>query len=102
MMSSPQNVHLLVLLSESSHGLDQPDLLNVSNIQLKKYSSWGPWVAQSVKRPTQAHVMILRFVGSGPASSSSLTALSLEPASDSVSPPLSAPPILMLCLSLSQ
>ena len=31
-----------------------------------------------------------------------LTAQSLEPASDSVSPSLSAPPSLMLCLSLSQ
>ena len=35
------------------------------------------------------------------ASGSVLTAQSLEPASDSVSPSLSAPPLLVLCLSLS-
>ena len=44
----------------------------------------------------------LRFMGSSPASGSVLTARSLGPASDSVSPSLSAPPLLMLCLSLSQ
>ena len=64
-------------------------------------SVWGAWVAQSVKRPTSAQVMISWFVGSSPVSGSVLTAQSLEPVSDSVSPPLSAPPLLMLCLSLS-
>ena len=58
-------------------------------------------MAQSVKRPTSAQVMISRFVGSGPTSGSVLTALSLEPASDSVSPSLSGPPWITLCLSLS-
>ena len=58
------------------------------------------WVVQSVKRPTSTQVMISRFVSSSPASGSVLTARSLEPASDSVSPSLSAPPPLMLCLSL--
>ena len=43
----------------------------------------GTWVAQSVKRWTLAQDMISRFVGS------SLTARSLEPALDSVSPSLS-------------
>ena len=62
----------------------------------------GAWVAQSVKRPTSAQVMISQFVGSSPASGSVLTAQSLEPASDSVSPPLSAPPLLTLCLSLKK
>ena len=57
-------------------------------------------MAQSVKRLTLAQVMILRFVGSSPVSGSVLTAQSLEPASDSVSPSLSAPPSLMLCLCL--
>ena len=47
-------------------------------------------------------VTILRSVSSSPASGSGLMAQSLEPASDSVSPSLSAPPLLMLCLSLSQ
>ena len=62
----------------------------------------GAWVAQSVERPTSAQVMISRSVSSSPASGSVLTAQSLEPASDSVSPSLSAPSLLMLCLSLPQ
>ena len=48
----------------------------------------GAWVAQSVKRPTLAQVMISRLVSSGPASGSVLTAQSLEP-------------LQILCLSLS-
>ena len=59
-------------------------------------------MAQSVKQPTSAQVMISQSVSSSPTLGSVLTAQSLEPASDSVSPPLSAPPLLMLCLSLSQ
>ena len=59
----------------------------------------GAWVAQSVKRPTSAQVMISQLVDSSPASGSVLAAWSLEPALDSVSPSLSAPPPLMLCLS---
>ena len=58
-------------------------------------------MAQSVKRPTSAQVTISRSVSSGPASGSELTAWSLEPASDSGSPSPSAPPLLVLCLSLS-
>ena len=61
----------------------------------------GTWVAQSVKCPTSAQAMISRFVGSSPTSGSVLTAQSLEPASDSVSPLPSAPPLLMLCVHLS-
>ena len=57
-------------------------------------------MAQSVERPTSAQVMISQLVRSSPASGSVLTAQSLEPASDAVSP-LSAPFPLMLCLSLS-
>ena len=49
---------------------------------------------------TRAQVMILGSVSSSPASGSVLTAQSLEPASDSVSPSLSAPPPRMLCLTL--
>ena len=48
----------------------------------------GAWVAQSVKRLTSAQVMISRSVSSSPASGSVLTAQSLEPVSDSVSPSL--------------
>ena len=61
---------------------------------------WGTWVAQSVERGTSAEVMISRFVSSSPESGSVLTSQSLEPASDPVSPSLSAPPLLMLCLSI--
>ena len=58
-------------------------------------------MAQSIKCPTLAQVMILQFVSSSPALGSVLSAQSLEPASDSVSPSLPAPSPLMLCLSLS-
>ena len=69
---------------------------------LKNVYFWGAWVAQSVERPTSAQVTILRSASSSPASGSGLMAQSLEPASDSVSPSLSAPLPFMLCLSLSQ
>ena len=59
-------------------------------------------MAQSVKRPTSVQVMISRSVSSSPVSGSVLTAQSLEPALDSVSPSLSAPPMLVQCLSLSK
>ena len=62
---------------------------------------WGAWVAQSVERSTSAQVMISQFVSLSPALSSVLTAQSLEPALDSVSLSLSAPPPLMRSLSLS-
>ena len=59
-------------------------------------------MAQSVKRPTLAQLMISRFVSLSPSSGSVLTAQSLEPASDSVSPPLSIPRMLMLAQSLER
>ena len=62
----------------------------------------GAWVAQLVEQLTSAQVMISWFVSLSPVSGSVLTAQSPEPASDSVSSSLSAPPPLMLCLSLSQ
>ena len=65
-------------------------------------SPWGTWEALSVEPLASAQVMISRFVGASPVSGSVLTARSLEPASDSVSPSLSAPFLLMRCLSLSQ
>ena len=64
-------------------------------------STRGAWVAQSVKHPTWTQVMISQFVGLSPMSGSVLTTQSLEPASDSVSPSLSAPTPLAVCLSLS-
>ena len=56
-------------------------------------------MAQSVGRPTSAQVIISRFVSWSPASGSVLTAQSL--AWILCLPPLSAPPMLMICLSLS-
>ena len=55
--------------------------------------------AQQLPLQTQ---LISWFVSSSPASGSVLTAQSLEPVSDSVSPSLSDPPPFMLCRSLSQ
>ena len=69
---------------------------------IKNHEFWGAWVTQSVERPTLAQVMISRLVSSSPASGPVLTAQSLEPASDSVSPSLSPPNALTFCLCLSQ
>ena len=55
-------------------------------------------MAQSVMHPTLAQVMVSRSVGSSPTPGSVLTAQSLEPASESVSPLLSALPLLSLSL----
>ena len=67
----------------------------------RKTERRGAWVAHSVKRLTLAQVMISPFLGSSPASGSVLTAWSMEPASDSVSPSLSLPlpHLRSLCLS---
>ena len=60
-------------------------------------------MAQSVKRPTWAQVMISQFMSSSPVLGSGLTARSLQPASASVSPSLSALPLLhSVSLSLSK
>ena len=67
-----------------------------------KDSHWGAWVAQLVEHPTWAQVMISQFMCSSPTSGSVLTAQNLEPASDSVSPSLSDPPLPAVSLSLSQ
>ena len=62
----------------------------------------GARVAPSAKHPTSAQVVMSRSVGSSPASGSVLTAQGMDPASDSVSPCLSAPPPITLFLCLSQ
>ena len=67
---------------------------------LKLNFLWCAWVAQSVKHPTSAQVTISQFVSLSPTSGSVLTAQSLEPASDSVSLSLSAPPPPVLSPSL--
>ena len=66
----------------------------------KYWRGQGTWVAQSVKCPTSAQVMISQFMSFSPTLGSVLTAQSLEPASDSVFPSFSASPLLVLCLSL--
>ena len=66
----------------------------------KNLNSWGTWVAQWVKGPTLAQVMISWSMSSSPGSGSVLTAQSPQPASISVSPFLYAPPPFTLCLSL--
>ena len=68
----------------------------------KNSSRQGAWVAQSVKRLTLAQVVVSWFMSPNPTWGSVLTAQSLEPASDSVSPSL---PFLCSCsvsLSLSK
>ena len=69
---------------------------------LSKINIRGAWVAQSVECPTSVQVMISLSVSLSPMLGSVLTAQSLEPALESVSPSLPAPPPLMLCLSFSQ
>ena len=70
--------------------------------ELKSRFFPGAWVAQSVKHPTWAQIMISWLMSLSSASGSTLTAQSLEPASGSVSLSLSAPPLLALSLSLSK
>ena len=59
-------------------------------------------MAQLVKRPTLAQVMMSRFGSLSPMTGCVLTAQSLEPASDAMFPSLSVPPSLALSLSFSQ
>ena len=61
-------------------------------LPIKVFHFGGAWVAQWVKPATSAQVMISQFIGLSPVSCSVLTARSLEPALDSVSPSLSARP----------
>ena len=63
----------------------------MKNSNLKRYR--GLWVAQLVKCPTSAQVMISPVPSSSLESGCVLTAQSLEPASDSVSPSLFSPPL---------
>ena len=70
--------------------------------RLLKTEYRGTWVAQSVKWPTSAQVMISRSVSSSPTLGSVLTARSLEPVSDSVSPSLWPSPVHTLSLSVSK
>ena len=69
--------------------------LNILQLRMDE----GAWVAQSVKWLTSVQVTISWFMSLSPVLGSVLTAQSLEPSLDSVSPSLSAPPPFMLCLS---
>ena len=73
-----------------------------SSRQLKIFHYRDTWVAQSVECPTPdfIQVRISWFVGLSPTLGSALTAV--EPAWNSLSPPLSAPPLLALDLSFSK
>ena len=75
-----------------------------STKQSKSILVRGAWVSPLVKRWTSGQVMISQIVSWSPALGSVLTTQSLESASDSVSPSLSAPPPLTLrvCFSLSK
>ena len=68
----------------------------------KIISFWGDSVAQSMECPTSAQVTISQSVSLSPMSGSALTAQSLEPASDSVSPSLPASPGPVLSRTRSQ
>ena len=62
----------------------------------------GTWVAQLVKHPTSAQVMISQSMSLSPTLGSVLATQSLEPVSDSVSPSLSDPPLFRLSLPVSK
>ena len=53
--------------------------LNIYGREFKKPNTCGTWVAQLVKHPTSAQVMISWFVSLSPVLGSVLTAHSLEP-----------------------
>ena len=80
---------------------DENDHCNNDSSELLNTGYWGSWVAQPIERLTSAQVMISWLVSSSPASGSVLTAQSLEPVSDSVSPSLYPFPAHALSLSLS-
>ena len=69
---------------------------------LNSKNNRGTWVAQLVKHLTSAEVMISLFVSLSLVSGSVLTAQSLEPALDSVSPSLPLPCSHSFCLSPSK
>ena len=79
--------------------LPRPCRFSVLTLRALRINLGGsPGGAQSVERPTSAQVTISRFMSSSPTSGSVLTARSLEPASESVTPSVSAPvPLVHAC-----
>ena len=92
--------HPMLFACKFSPGHNKTNKLSQMRVfQFKAYRSWCTWLAQSVKCPASAQVMISLLMSSSPTSGSVLTAQSLEPASDSVSISL---PLLHSCsVSLS-
>ena len=88
------------MLTKVGKGLSSPKQF-LCSLPFKDHPG-GAWVAQSVEHPTSAQVMISRSMSSSPTSGSVLTAQSLEPVSNSVSPSLSDPPPFMLSLPVSK
>ena len=84
-------------LTESAKGVHE-----IAVCKKKKEFLRDAWVAWSVKFLTSAQVMFSWFVGSSSVSGSVLTAQSLEPASDPVSPSLCPFPPHALSLSVSE
>ena len=99
MLSNLKNGNSLYL--SFSNGCEENTAVNDKMIILSQNFSniRGAWMSQSVRHLTSSPVMISWFMGSSLASGSELTAWSLEPASDSVSPSLSDPPLFTLFLS---
>ena len=73
--------------------------LSLSKINIKKGRLGGS--VDEASNFSTGHDLTVHGYEMSPASGSVLTAGSLEPASDSVSPSLSTPPLLALCLCLS-
>ena len=74
-------VTLVIDFSDPFLSLNLNSLEGTGELRVTK-ASWDAWVAQLVKHPTSAQVMISWFVSSSPALGSVLTAQNLEPASD--------------------
>ena len=85
--------------SQKGKGCSESGGRNIDPTSHLNVLSWGTWVAQSVKGPTSAQVMISQFMGSSPTSGSAGTAESQEPVSDSMSPSLCPYPTHALSLS---
>ena len=91
----------MVIFNCELHNLEETEF-QCGVLSVFKIYSGGAWVAQSVKSTASAQVMMSQLVGSSPASGSVLTDQSLDPALDPVSPSLSDPLPLVLCLFFSQ
>ena len=91
------------MLFDLAHSIAMRTKGTVATEELFKAKNQGEpgWLSQLSVR-LQLRSPSLQFVSLSPAPGSVLTAQSLDPALDAVSPSLSAPPPLMLCPSLSQ